>query len=119
MVADGLLGQEQSAGVHTNYSYHLAAALSVLDVPAERDAVAAKVATWQGDALEAAIVAAGGCAAVMRTEAQWAAQPAGEATRERASRRSARRAHRARRAPCPCLPRLPARFRWPASASST
>lgn len=67
--------------LHTNYPYHLAAALAVLGVPAQREAVATRVATWQGDALEAAVVAAGGCAAVMRTDAQWASLPAGVATR--------------------------------------
>jgi len=66
--------------LHTNYAYHLAAALAVLDAPADRAAVAAKVATWNGDDLEAAVIAAGGCAAAMRTSAQWARHPAGEAT---------------------------------------
>lgn len=66
--------------LHTNYAYHLAATLSVLDAPADRAAVAAKVATWNADDLEAAVIAAGGCAAAMRTSAQWARHPAGEAT---------------------------------------
>ncbi len=66
--------------LHTNYAYHLAAALSVLDAPADRATVAAKVATWKADELEAAVIAAGGCAAAMRTSAQWARHPAGEAT---------------------------------------
>lgn len=66
--------------LHTNYPYHLAAALSVLGAPPDRAAVAAKVATWNADDLETAVVAAGGCAAAMRTPAQWARHPAGEAT---------------------------------------
>lgn len=63
--------------LHTNAPHHRAAALAVLDCPAEKAAVAAAVARWHGDALEAAIVAEGGCAAAMRTRAQWAAHPQG------------------------------------------
>lgn len=63
--------------LHTNAPHHRAAALAVLDCPAEKTAVAAAVARWHGDALEAAIVAEGGCAAAMRTRAQWAAHPQG------------------------------------------
>lgn len=43
----------------------------------EREAVAAVVATWRGDELEAAIVANGGCAAVMRSQQDWAEHPQG------------------------------------------
>lgn len=63
--------------IHTNYAWHRAAALGVLDVAEERAAVAAAVATWTGDALEAAIVAAGGAAARHRTLAAWAEHPQG------------------------------------------
>lgn len=66
--------------LHTNYRHHLAAALAVLETSADRAALAAKVAKWRADALETAIVDAGGCAAAMRTDAQWAAHPAGAAT---------------------------------------
>lgn len=66
--------------LHTNYRHHLDAVLAVLDVPAERDAVAAEVAGCRGEELEAAVVAAGGCAAIMRTAEAWAAHPAGLAT---------------------------------------
>ncbi|VVE87067.1 CAIB/BAIF family CoA transferase [Pandoraea bronchicola] len=65
--------------LHTNAPHHRAAALSVLGVDADRDAVARVVATWQADALETAVVAQGGCAAAMRTLAQWDAHPQGEA----------------------------------------
>lgn len=66
--------------LHTNYRHHLDAALAVLGTPADRDAVAREVARWKGDELEAAVVAAGGCAAAMRTTDEWAAHPAGQAT---------------------------------------
>lgn len=65
--------------LHTNALHHRAAALHVLAVPAEREKVAAAVATWPAEALEEAVVAAGGCAAVMRTAAQWAASEPGAA----------------------------------------
>lgn len=61
--------------LHTNAPHHRAAALGVLGAAAERDAVAAAVARWEGDALEAAIVAAGGAAAVMRSLEEWQAHP--------------------------------------------
>jgi len=63
--------------LHTNAPHHRAAALAVLGVPGERDAVTRAVATWQADALETAVVAHGGCAAAMRTLAQWDAHPQG------------------------------------------
>jgi len=63
--------------LHTNAPHHLAAALSVLDTPPDREAVAAAVRRWEADALEAAVVAAGGCAAAMRPMSAWAVHPQG------------------------------------------
>jgi hypothetical protein len=57
--------------LHTNYPHHRAAALRVLAVPEERDAVAKVVAEWEAVALETAIVTAGGCAAAMHTGTEW------------------------------------------------
>lgn len=65
--------------LHTNAPHHRAAALSVLRTANARDAVAAEVATWSAQELEDAVVAAGGCAAKMRTLAEWAAHPQGRA----------------------------------------
>ena len=65
--------------LHTNAAHHRAAALSVLGTAAERDVVAAAVAGWGADALEAAIVAAGGCAATMRGPDAWREHPQGRA----------------------------------------
>ncbi len=65
--------------LHTNAPHHRAAALDVLRVPAERERVGQAVAAWSADALEAAIVERGGCAAAMRGVAAWAAHPQGRA----------------------------------------
>jgi hypothetical protein len=69
--------------LHTNYQHHRQAALGVLDAPEDRDAVAKAVRAWQGDALESAIVAAGGCAAVMRSVEEWRVHPHGRHVSER------------------------------------
>jgi crotonobetainyl-CoA:carnitine CoA-transferase CaiB-like acyl-CoA transferase len=65
--------------LHTNAPHHRAAALRVLGVEGEREHVAAAVARWQGEELESAIVAEAGCAAVLRTTAEWAAHRQGSA----------------------------------------
>ena len=65
--------------LHTNAPHHRDAALAVLGAPPERQAVAQAVARWGADALESAVVAAGGCAAAMRSAAAWAAHPQGAA----------------------------------------
>jgi crotonobetainyl-CoA:carnitine CoA-transferase CaiB-like acyl-CoA transferase len=72
---DAVAGDYQAADgwirLHTNAPHHRAAALSVLGVSAERDAVTSAVAKWQSDALEQAIVQSNGCAAAMRSLADW------------------------------------------------
>ncbi len=65
--------------LHTNAPHHRAAALSVLGCDPTREAVAECVSTWGGDDLEAAIIAAGGCAARMRPSAEWLSHPQGQA----------------------------------------
>lgn len=65
--------------LHTNAGHHKAAALGVLGVEEDRAAVAAAVRDWTGDALEAAVVGAGGVAAKMRSTQEWAAHPQGRA----------------------------------------
>lgn len=49
--------------------------LGVLGVGADKAAIAAAAATWDGPALEEAIFAAGGCGGLIRSEAEWAALP--------------------------------------------
>jgi crotonobetainyl-CoA:carnitine CoA-transferase CaiB-like acyl-CoA transferase len=57
--------------LHTNAPHHRAAAQSVLGPHDDKDAMARAVRTWRGEDLEAAIVAAGGCAAQMRATEEW------------------------------------------------
>ncbi len=65
--------------LHTNAPHHRAAALRVLGVAAEKAAVAEAVAPWSADRLEQEVVGQGGCAAAMRSLAEWAAHPQGAA----------------------------------------
>ncbi len=65
--------------LHTNAPHHRAAALRVLGCQGQRELVEAAVARWSVEALEAAVVAAGGCAAAMRSEAAWLAHQNGAA----------------------------------------
>ena len=65
--------------LHTNAPHHRAAALAVLDAPADRAQVARAVQDWQADALETAVTRQGGCAAAMRSLAAWAGHPQGQA----------------------------------------
>jgi crotonobetainyl-CoA:carnitine CoA-transferase CaiB-like acyl-CoA transferase len=65
--------------LHANMPPHREAELGVLGAAPERAAVARAVAGWDAQELETAIVRAGGCAAMMRTRAEWAAHPQGAA----------------------------------------
>ncbi|HEX5477927.1 MAG TPA: CoA transferase, partial [Burkholderiales bacterium] len=65
--------------IHCNFSNHRDAALRVLGAPPERAEAEAKSRAWQGEALEDAIHAAGGCAGFVRGEARWAAHAQAEA----------------------------------------
>ncbi len=67
--------------LHTNAAHHRAAALGVLGCTGAREAVAAAVSRLAADELEAAILCAGGCAAVMRNMAEWQDHAAGQAVR--------------------------------------
>jgi hypothetical protein len=64
--------------LHTNYAYHRDAALRVLGTGATRDAVTQATATWDGEALESAVLSEGGCAAMLRSPAEWRAHPQGQ-----------------------------------------
>jgi crotonobetainyl-CoA:carnitine CoA-transferase CaiB-like acyl-CoA transferase len=64
--------------LHTNAPHHRAAALAVLGCAESRAAVAQAVAGWRGLDLEEAVVAQGGCAAAMRSIAEWQAHPQGQ-----------------------------------------
>lgn len=66
--------------LHTNYGYHRRAALDALALPrdAGRETVAAAVRERRREELEQAVVGAGGCAAILRTQAEWLQHPAGQ-----------------------------------------
>jgi crotonobetainyl-CoA:carnitine CoA-transferase CaiB-like acyl-CoA transferase len=61
--------------IHANFPNHRAAALKVLGVPEERDAVRQAVAKWDALELEEAIIAAGGAGGMVRSMAEWAQHP--------------------------------------------
>ena len=61
--------------LHCNFPNHRAAALSVLGVPEDREAVRAAVATWDALELEEAIIAAKGAGGMVRTMDEWAQHP--------------------------------------------
>jgi len=65
--------------LHTNAFHHLQAALRVLRCAATPEAMAQAVSYWKRDALEAQILAAGGCAATMRSAHEWHHHPQGQA----------------------------------------
>ena len=78
-IAGDYLASDGWIRLHTNAPAHRAAALRVLGVEAVRESVARAVAAWQAEALETAVVDEGGCAAVMRSPAEWAKHPQGAA----------------------------------------
>ena len=83
-VWDPIAGDYEAADgwirLHTNYAHHRDAVLRVLQVAAEHGAVATEVRRWSADALEGAVVAAGGAAAALRTAHAWRAHPHGRAS---------------------------------------
>jgi hypothetical protein len=78
-VAGDYEGADGWIRLHTNARHHRDAALRVLGVGVDRDAVTAAVRRWAVEALEDAVVAEGGCAAAMRTGEAWAEHPQGAA----------------------------------------
>ncbi len=61
--------------IHANFPNHRAAAMRVLRVPEERDAVRQAVAKWDALELEEAILAAKGAGGMVRSMAEWAKHP--------------------------------------------
>ena len=61
--------------LHCNFPNHRAAALSVLGVPEEREAVRKAVAQWDALELEEAIIDAKGAGGMVRTMDEWAGHP--------------------------------------------
>jgi crotonobetainyl-CoA:carnitine CoA-transferase CaiB-like acyl-CoA transferase len=67
------------ARTHANYPHHEAALRRALGIGADVAELEAAAASMRSVDLETAVVSAGGCAATLRTEAEWAAHPAGAA----------------------------------------
>ena len=66
--------------IHANFPHHEAGSLAVLGLDApDRDAVAAAVGSWEAQALEDALAAAGMCASRQRSTDDWLAHPQGQA----------------------------------------
>lgn len=65
--------------LHANFPNHRAAALKVLGVPEDREAVRKAVAQWDALELEEAIIAANGAGGMVRTMQEWAQHPQGAA----------------------------------------
>ena len=65
--------------LHCNFPNHRAAALKVLGVPEEREAVRKAVSQWDALELEEAIIAAKGAGGMVRTMDEWAQHPQGVA----------------------------------------
>jgi crotonobetainyl-CoA:carnitine CoA-transferase CaiB-like acyl-CoA transferase len=63
--------------LHCNFPNHRDAALKVLGVPEDREAVKKAVAQWDAQELEEAIIAAKGAGGMVRTMAEWAQHPQG------------------------------------------
>jgi len=61
--------------LHCNFPNHRAAALSVLRVPEDREAVRKAVAQWDALELEEAIIAANGAGGMVRSMDEWAQHP--------------------------------------------
>jgi crotonobetainyl-CoA:carnitine CoA-transferase CaiB-like acyl-CoA transferase len=61
--------------LHCNFPNHRAAALGVLGVPEDREAVREAVAKWDALELEEAIIAAKGAGGMVRTMEEWARHP--------------------------------------------
>jgi crotonobetainyl-CoA:carnitine CoA-transferase CaiB-like acyl-CoA transferase len=61
--------------LHCNFPNHRAAALDVLGVPEDREAVRRAVAGWDALALEEAIIAAKGAGGMVRTMEEWVQHP--------------------------------------------
>ena len=78
-IAGNYQAQDGWIRLHTNYAYHRAAVERVLGA-GDKDSVAAAAADWKAADLEAAVVAAGGCAAMMHSREEWLASPPGAAT---------------------------------------
>lgn len=82
VAAADYLAQDGWLRLHTNAAHHRDAALRALGCAATPEAVTAAVAGWRREALEARVIAEGGCAAIMMTPEEWLQHPQGQALKE-------------------------------------
>ena len=61
--------------IHSNFPNHRSAALKVLGVQEDREAVRKAVAQWDAQELEEAIIAANGAGGMVRSMQEWAQHP--------------------------------------------
>lgn len=82
---DAIAGDYRSADgwikLHTNAPHHRAAVLAVLGCAGTRQAVADATSRFPAEGLETAILRAGGCAAMMRSAAEWESHAQGQSVR--------------------------------------
>ncbi len=76
-IAGDYRGRDGWIRLHTNAPHHRRAALAVLGTEADKAAVTEAVSRCAIDALEAAVVGEGGCAAAMRDIEDWRRYPQG------------------------------------------
>lgn len=76
-IAGDYRGRDGWIRLHTNAPHHRRAALAVLGTEADKAAVTEAVSRFAIDALEAAVVGEGGCAAAMRDIEDWRRHPQG------------------------------------------
>jgi crotonobetainyl-CoA:carnitine CoA-transferase CaiB-like acyl-CoA transferase len=76
------VGDGRWVRLHTNFPHHRAGILDMLGVPYEREAVAAALQTWRGQDYEDEVARRGLVGTMMRSPAEWAAHPQGQAVAE-------------------------------------
>ena len=72
-------GDGRYVRLHTNFPHHRDGLLKLLAASYDREAVQAALSKWQGEKLETAAAEAGLVATMMRSRAEWAAHPQGQA----------------------------------------
>ena len=72
-------GDGRHVRLHTNFPHHRDGMLKLLGCAYEREAVQAALAKWEGEKFETAAADAKLVATMMRSPAEWAAHPQGEA----------------------------------------
>jgi crotonobetainyl-CoA:carnitine CoA-transferase CaiB-like acyl-CoA transferase len=72
-------GDGRYVRLHTNFPHHREGMLKLLAASYDREAVQTALSKWQGEKLETAAAEAGLVATMMRSRAEWAAHPQGQA----------------------------------------